>query len=213
MDLKLYNNSFVLSPDKALFWIETKMLIISDAHLTKESHFRKNGIAVPTGILQNDLIRISKLIQHFNPKVVLFLGDMFHSEANEGLNEFLVWREIHSKLDIQLVVGNHDILHRDWYQTANIKLIPDEITIDNIILSHDKLSVIPEGKINFFGHLHPAIRLQGIAKQSLQLPCFYCDKQHMILPAFGKFTGFKTIAVKKNAIVFAIGDNQIFKVN
>jgi len=213
MEVKLYGNSFVLSPDKALFWEDTGMLIISDAHFTKESHFRKNGIAIPSGILQHDLMRLNQLIQRFNPTIVLFLGDMFHSEANEGLNEFLTWREINAAIDIQLVVGNHDVLSRNWYHTANIEIVEDNLLINNIVLSHDKLAEIPEGKVNFFGHIHPAILLQGLAKQTLRLPCFYCDTNYMMLPAFGKFTGFKTITAQKDATIFAIGDNEIFKVN
>ncbi len=63
MEVKMYDNTFYLSPEKVVFWVEANMLIISDAHFTKESHFRKNGIPVPNGILQHDLLRLTKLIK------------------------------------------------------------------------------------------------------------------------------------------------------
>jgi len=83
MQLNLYNQTFILSEHKALFWLEQKMLIIADAHFSKETHFRKNGVAIPAGILHNDLNRLETLIDTFNPDQILFLGDMFHSEEND----------------------------------------------------------------------------------------------------------------------------------
>ena len=109
MQLNLHNQTFLLSEHKALFWLEQKMLIIADAHFSKETHFRKNGVAIPAGILQNDLRRMETMIDTFDPDQILFLGDMFHSEENDGLNEFLNWRKTFSSLKITLVIGNHDI--------------------------------------------------------------------------------------------------------
>ena len=120
MQLNLHNQTFLLSEHKALFWLEQKMLIIADAHFSKETHFRKNGVAIPAGILQNDLRRMETMIDTFDPDQILFLGDMFHSEENDGLNEFLNWRKTFSSLKITLVIGNHDILINEWYTHAKI---------------------------------------------------------------------------------------------
>jgi len=37
--------------------------------------------------------------------------------------------------------------------------------------------------------MHPGIRIDGLAKQSLILPCFYFNGSNFVLPAFGYLTG------------------------
>ena len=210
MEIQHYGQTFILSPQKCLFWPEHQLLLIADAHFAKETHFRKHGIAVPHGILQHDLLRIEKLIQQYQPKEIIFLGDMFHSEENDGLNEFINWRK-RQTLNMTLIIGNHDILPAEWYVFAKINCILNVLQIDNIVLSHDKLPEIENGNINFFGHLHPAVRLSGTAKQSLRLPCFWLGENFMVMPAFGRFTGAKSIRPEKTDTIYAIGEGEIFK--
>ena len=62
------------------------------------------------------------------------------------------------------------------------------------------------------GHIHPAIRLKGKGKQSIQLPCFVFREHNAILPAFGSFTGTATIQAKPGDQVYAIADKQVIKV-
>ncbi|MFI5172485.1 MAG: ligase-associated DNA damage response endonuclease PdeM [Chitinophagales bacterium] len=211
MHLQHFNQQFILSETGALFWIEQKMLIIADAHLAKENHFRKNGIAVPRGILQFDLQKIETLIDTFQPSIILFLGDMFHSEENEGLNEFLYWRKKISGLKIKLVIGNHDILNRDWYIFAGIDCYDDALQVENILFTHDK-KITEKETLNLYGHIHPCVMLHGKAKQSLRLPCFWFYENYGVIPAFGRFTGSRSIEHKKNDLVFGIGDGKIFNI-
>ena len=60
------NQSFILTNQRAMFWEESSALIFSDLHLGKTAHFRKNGIALPDNLIQNDLQRLSDLIHHFH---------------------------------------------------------------------------------------------------------------------------------------------------
>ena len=182
MQLNLHNQTFLLSEHKALFWLEQKMLIIADAHFSKETHFRKNGVAIPAGILQNDLRRMETMIDTFDPDQILFLGDMFHS----------------------------DILINEWYTHAKIDCIKSFLQIENIILSHDKMIMKDENTFNLYGHIHPGILLRGKAKQSLRLPCFWFSKNYGALPAFGRFTGSVSVRPNKEDQVFVIGDGKVF---
>ena len=209
MQIIINQQTFILSPFKILFWAEQKWLIISDAHFAKEVHFRKNGIAVPAGILQTDLKKIDLLIHQFQPAAILFLGDMFHSEENEGLHEFMQWRK-KQNIEMHLVIGNHDILSRDWYGFAGINLHENIIQSGQILFSHEKLIIDDEGIYNFSGHIHPSIRMHGKARQSLRMPCFWFGKQHGVLPAFGSFTGSKSVRPNKEDQIFAVGENEIF---
>lgn len=210
--VSIKGNSFRLSPDFALYWQDLQWLIIADAHFSKETHFRKHGIAIPAAILLEDLRRVDVLIKTYAPQRVVFLGDMFHSENNPGIDAFAKWRN-GNNMPIDLVIGNHDILDRSRYADLNIDIHEDKIIANNIVLAHDDLSEIPEGHYLLHGHIHPCIRLAGKAKQSMRLPCFWFGKEKGVLPSFGTFTGGHAITPNKTDQVFAIADAQIVRIN
>src|SRR6188474_2502174 len=114
----IFNNTFLLSAGRCVFWEEEKALILSDLHLGKTGHFRKSGIAVPQAIFKEDMQRLVTLLQHFKPLQVIIIGDMFHSDANKEHDFFLKWRKDFAQLSFRLVKGNHDILEAQWYEIA-----------------------------------------------------------------------------------------------
>lgn len=201
----IHHNTFLLSSDKCIFWEEKKALILSDLHFGKTGHFRKNGIAVPQNVFKEDMQLFVSLLQLFKPDGVIVIGDMFHSRDNKEHELFVKWRKDFEQLNIQLVMGNHDILHRNWYQNAGIELIDDCHHIDEICFVHDVADTdLKEGKFYFSGHIHPAISIYSGAKQSVHLPCFYFTDQYAVLPAFGKFTGTYPVKPKRGDNVFAV---------
>ena len=110
----ILNNTFLLSPERCIFWEDKKTLILSDLHLGKTGHFRKSGIAIPQGVFKEDMQRLVTQLQIFKPQQVIIIGDMFHSESNKEHDLFLKWRQDFSALPIHLVKGNHDILKEEW---------------------------------------------------------------------------------------------------
>src|ERR1700739_213315 len=114
------NNTFWLSPQHCLFWENENALILSDLHLGKTGHFRKNGIAVPQDIYKEDIQRLFAIVSYYKANRLIVVGDMFHSHANKELELFLKWRNDIQHINIDLVQGNHDILDKDWYNRAGI---------------------------------------------------------------------------------------------
>jgi DNA ligase-associated metallophosphoesterase len=207
--------TFWLSGQRAMYWEDAQTLIASDLHLGKGGHFRKSGIALPQQMMKHDLMRLFDLLQHFKPKTLLVVGDMFHSEANKELDWFSRWRNDMAQLNITLVKGNHDILHKDWYHQNGIEL-QDTWQQSNIHFVHDpaELSIKPGAGTGFIsGHIHPGIRISGIGRQTLRFPCFYFSKQQCILPAFGLFTGTFALKPKKADVVYAIADQKIISLS
>src|SRR5882762_3732766 len=90
-----------LSPDRCIFWEEEKALILSDLHFGKTGHFRKSGIAVPQSLYHEDLQRLLTLIQYFQPRQLLVVGDLFHSRENKELALFRRWRNDFPELAIR----------------------------------------------------------------------------------------------------------------
>lgn len=194
-----------LSPDRCIFWEAESSLIVSDLHFGKTGHFRKSGIGVPQSVYREDLLRLLSLIQYFQPRQLLVVGDLFHSRENKELSLFQRWREDFPQLTIRLIKGNHDILHDDWYQAAGIEVSPERLQIGQFAFIHDiTADTAPRDVYSFSGHIHPGIRINGLGRQSLRFPCFYFGVDFAVLPAFSRFTGMASIDPEPQSNVFAI---------
>ena len=203
--ITLHDQIFEMHFSGALFWEKHSILLISDVHLGKVSHFRKYGAAVPQQAVQQNFDALTAVVEHFKPKSILFLGDLFHSALNIEWSLFEQWVQTTSQ-EIILVSGNHDIISPLKYEALNIKVIP-ELTLDSFLLTHHPEE--RDGFFNFSGHIHPAIKLSGLGRQSVRLPCFYKTEHQMIVPAFGEFTGLATMPVGPDDEIFVIVEDEI----
>lgn len=210
MQIGLQDNEFILSHRKVMFWKQKEILILADLHLTKETHFRKHGIAVPAGITLANLKKLDEAIEEFSPKEILFLGDLFHSDENKGIRTFIDWKKTLPGLRLALVEGNHDIMHREIYESMQIELLGEQIVIENMLFSHKPMNT--ENMLNFCGHVHPSVMIQGRARQSLRLPCFHFNQRNFILPAFGAFTGTKSISPEKQDMIYAVAEKEVIRI-
>ena len=201
-------NTFILHPCGVIYWEEKSMLLIADVHLGKVSHFRKHGSAVPAKAIQKNFTELSKVVGHFNPKLICFLGDLFHSALNMEWQLFDNWVERINK-KIVLIAGNHDIISPVKYKELNIEIY-SEWVLNNFLLTHHPEE--RDGFFNFSGHIHPGIRLSGFGGRSLKLSCFFKSENQLILPAFGTFTGNFYLDPKPGDQVFAITKNEVILV-
>lgn len=202
----------VLLTERAIFWPSRQVLILADMHLGKSGYFRSNGIQIPSTIMLDDLKRLSYLIERYRPKEVLVTGDMFHHNYNADINLFKKWRQNYLDVDFILVPGNHDKLLKIDYEELNIQLRPSQFSVPPFIFLHEA-AVHKQQVFTISGHLHPGYIIEGRAKQSLRMPCFIVSEQHIILPAFSRFTGLYTGYEKSpNHNYYLIADNKIFKV-
>lgn len=206
LSLNIQDQCFHMHPTGALFWEDRSLLMLSDVHLGKISHFRKFGAAVPQQAILKNFETMDQAIAHFKPAHLVFMGDLFHSSVNREWDLFEAW-VAQKTLKITLVVGNHDIISPLKYEALGIAVTP-ELSYKGFFMTHH-----PEeraGWFNFSGHIHPAIRLTGLGRQSVRLRCFYKSSVQLILPAMGEFTGSHTVAVTKECEVFAIlGDTVL----
>lgn len=203
--------TLLLLPAKAIFWEDKKTLIVSDLHIGKVGHFRKAGIAVPKIMEQEELAALSDLIHEYKPLQLIFLGDLFHSDMNNDWNWLQLWRELFPEVRMILIQGNHDILHADYYKQANFELY-DQLLLEPFLFIHDKKDSRKLDHQNAYvlsGHIHPAIRLKGKARQSILLSCFMFGKSAGILPAFGKFTGNCCLPVADTDVVFGVLNDKV----
>ncbi|MBL6865643.1 MAG: ligase-associated DNA damage response endonuclease PdeM [Flavobacteriales bacterium] len=204
VSIKLAGETLELHPERCMWWAKEKTLLVSDVHLGKSAHFRKNGIAIPKDVNASSLNRLENVICKYQPLRLLVLGDLFHSALNEEWNDFREWLNrifsAHELEEFRLVEGNHDVLPNAAFQgfkvqrSARWSLGPFDFVHDPMDF---QLAQAP-GRIGIAGHLHPAIHLAGKAKQQLRLPGWWFRSKHqtLVMPNFGTFTGSSVVNVK-----------------
>ncbi|HLP19102.1 MAG TPA: ligase-associated DNA damage response endonuclease PdeM [Chitinophagales bacterium] len=209
MHLELRNNHFELLPERAIYWQEQRALILADLHIGKGMHFRKEGIAIPNKVFDEDLQTLAKIIEQTGTKMLIVVGDMFHSHHNVEITLFDLWRVQYPDMEIHLIKGNHDILSVNRFKELNI-ITHDTLELGDFVFSHERCE--PGDKFCFSGHLHPGIRINGIARQTVKLPCFHFTPQCCTLPAFSKFTGLYLVKPAVQDRVFALLEEKVFEV-
>ena len=163
----IQNNTFWLLPQRALYWEEQKALIVSDLHLGKTGHFRKEGIAVPQAVYKDDLHRLFHIIQYYKPEQLIIAGDMFHSKMNKEVDLFTRWRNDFSHLHVKLIKGNHDILLDDHYSTAGITISHQFLHVDKFCFVHD-IGDVNRQSSNVSGEVHsPSSMAHGKKERGL----------------------------------------------
>jgi len=180
--------------------------------LGKVKHFRKSGFAVPSSASNENWDKLIALLLEYQPKQVIFLGDLFHSEYNDIWEELGKLMQQFAKIKFILVKGNHDILSEENYKTSGLEVC-DELLIQHFLLTHHPREEIGSQQYNLAGHIHPSVRLKGDGKQYLRLPCFHFGQRQGVLPAFGSFTGTATIQAKKQDRIFVIVEEKVIEVN
>lgn len=201
-----------LLPEHALWWPEGQMLFIADLHIGKAATYRALGQPVPSGTTAENLRRLSQLIAHYEPDQVIFLGDFLHArEARTAsvLSQLEVWRQSHANLNFTLVRGNHDSRAGDPPAALNINLVDEPHLIGPFAGCHHPQTHATHAVLA--GHTHPAVHLQGRARDRLRLPCFAFEERSAVLPAFGEFTGGFVLAPQYGLHLYAVGANSVWQ--
>jgi uncharacterized protein len=187
---------FCALPGKALWWPAQSALLVADLHLEKGSWFAANGQLLPPYDSAETLARLAGMAADLQAQHIWCLGDNFHDPAGPARIDAqakAMLADLASRREICFILGNHDM--RDG-RTAHVDGITHvaEMEVSGIMLRHqaEQPSILPD----ISGHWHPKIRLREPARsgarspgRTLYRPCFVVSDCHLILPAFGAYTG------------------------
>ena len=202
--IQLVGQNWQALPQKALFWMEQNALLISDLHLGRAAHLRKNGYALNESAHLLDIQNIQSLLSQQNYKTIYILGDLFHSHTL-GNDSFLKELICESNANWILIKGNHDVFENEVYLELGFNEVFTELKFDHqILLKHEPSTQDLKRYFCISGHLHPGYRIRGKAKQAITLPCFYFGKQQIILPAIGMLTGLYRLKKRLKNEVFVV---------
>lgn len=198
---------------KAIHWPAKKLLLVADTHFGKAATFRKSGIPVPESTSQDDCHRLEELVRQTKVDSLVFLGDFLHARdgRTEGVHkELLDWRKRLSRIAVHLVRGNHDLQSGDPWPDLEIQCHREPWTEFKFDLRHHPVS--PTAHPFMAGHIHPGFSLKEKSGSSLRSPCFQVGKNRIILPAFGTFTGIKTVKPDRDDRIFMTDGQEVIEV-
>ncbi|MFZ4928375.1 ligase-associated DNA damage response endonuclease PdeM [Chryseobacterium sp. Mn2064] len=208
-NISIQNETFILTNQRAAFWEKEKALILSDLHIGKTAHFRKNGIALANHIMKSDLERLSALIEYFRPEKFIIVGDLLHAGDNSDVDEFCTWRNQYSEIEFDLIEGNHDRISKTLEKKLCLSNTTEVMEINGFTFIHEYEKKRPGFQIT--GHIHPGIVLHSSVK-SIRLPCFAVSENQLLLPAFSEFTGLDTKNLPKKSQFFVFTDAEIYEI-
>lgn len=210
-DLSVQNEVLTLTNQRALFWKNEKSLVVSDLHIGKTAHFRKAGIPIPSAILDNDLNRLKGLIDHFDTKTVLVVGDLFHAENNTDIDQFQEFLQENPLVNFELIKGNHDRLKESFYESLGITVYKTHKDVGAFRFVHDEQHCGGD-VFCVSGHTHPGVMIRGRGKVLIKLPCYEVSEHRLILPAFSEFTGLNTKRTVSSAVCYGFTEKSVFEV-
>ena len=208
--MEIAGEQLVLSAEAALYWPRTATLVIADAHFGKAAAFRQSGVFVPEATTTGALERLDRLLSQSGAARMVFIGDFLH--AKEGrhpgtLRAIEEWRDRRASVEMILVRGNHDRRAGDPPREFRMTCVEAPLVEAPFALAHHPVEV--PGSYVLAGHIHPAVKLRGTAKQSARLACFWFGARVGVLPAFGEFTGQALVEPAPGDRVFVIADGEV----
>ncbi|MBD8081366.1 ligase-associated DNA damage response endonuclease PdeM [Chryseobacterium caseinilyticum] len=207
--IKIKNQSFILTNQRALFWENEKALVLSDLHIGKTAHFRKNGIALANQVFESDLQRLSVLIEYFKPEKFIVVGDLLHAGNNSEVEEFCSWKDQFPNLKFYLIEGNHDRISKALDKKLCLDFKAEKYESDDFLFIHDFDR--KQEKFQISGHIHPGYVINSAVKR-IKLPCFVVTENQLLLPAFSEFTGLDTKNLPKNGRFYVFTDAEIYEI-
>ncbi len=214
-DLSLGQELVGLHDSGALWWPEEQTLVVSDLHLEKAASIAKHkGLMLPPYDTAATLEKLASLIDVFDPRRVICLGDSFH-DCESSARMPAAYRAMLVTMQLRRewiwITGNHDPEIASHICGER----HEELSIRSLCFRHEPKEDADRGEI--CGHLHPAAKVRRMGR-TVRRACFATNGNRLILPAFGALTGglnvmdnaFSTVFAERRFSVFMLGNGRLF---
>ena len=189
---------FFFDKSGSIFLENLNTLIFSDLHLGKSLSFANQGNLIPPFDLDETLLNLEYVINKYNPKRLISLGDSFHENSsiqNMKRKHIDIINNLFYKTDVTWIEGNHD--SNILFKNKLVGSFKNFYKLKNFKFVHSKSEINEVNIFEFSGHYHPKINLKfnGL---NYSYKCFVLTENFCILPSFGTFTG--GLDIKSNAL-------------
>lgn len=211
--LELGGESIRLLPERAALVESTRTLLVADLHVDKSAAYRRQGIPIPEGILEESLARLEQAIDRTSAREVVILGDLLHAARGpdeDSRGRVAAWRRSRD-LPMRLVGGNHDRAAARILDEWAIEGVGSMLRIgDSLELRHDPTHAAAH-RPTIAGHLHPMAALGGGSRRLL-LACFHLAARALVLPAFTAFARGVRVDPQPGDRVFVVAERRVLEV-
>jgi DNA ligase-associated metallophosphoesterase len=200
------DQEFVFDCRRTVYWQRKKILIAADLHWGKTQYLRNHGVAITDQVFEEDLMRLSRIMDDYETEVLLILGDLIHHEKSlsKGIVEKVAWFRHHNPCELVLVKGNHDSYAKFPESWGIVE--EKDFYIGNFYFSHEYDAMKPG--FQFSGHIHPMLKLSS-GFDTLRLPSFILTEEYCLLPAFSHLTGGQDVKLEKGQTALVLVDEGL----
>lgn len=197
-----------------MFWPTQSVLFVADVHVGKEHVFGRNGIPIPGGISEQTLKRLFTLARRSGAKRLMILGDFMHnvpSSSEAWLDYLSALLDEHENLRVEIVAGNHDRVAGRHLIDPRICWHSESYVLGELVLRHEPQD--DDYGYVLSGHIHPKWQVGSVRRGGVKAPIFWFRQGHMVMPAFGEFTGGMLINPDpKHDALYMIGPDTVVQV-
>ena len=166
----------------ALFHERENWLAVADLHFGYELSQRAAGRLMPLWGMTSIEARLTELIDEYQPRQLIIVGDLVHDRASGALAAELLDR-LRMRCEVIALAGNHD------RHVAHAIAFEPRWETPGFVFQHGHCETDEPGRIQIIGHHHPAANLTDGAGLRLKFPAFVQQESCWILPAFSPWAG------------------------
>ena len=166
----------------ALFHRKERWLAVADLHFGYELSQRAAGRLVPLWGMTSIEDRLKELLEEYQPRQLIIVGDLVHDKASAKAAGELLAR-LRERCEVIVLAGNHD-----RHAARLIEFLPRWETPE-FIFQHGDCAPEESDRHQIIGHHHPAASITDGAGLRLKFPAFIQQASCWILPAFSPWAG------------------------
>ena len=175
---------WMLSAERSLYFVQERTLVVADIHWGYADSHRRVGNLLPMWGNEELDRRLCRLLDHYRPARMIWLGDSLHAPAAAPIAEKFL-EGISSSIEVIVLTGNHD---RSWSRADG-----HEYRLGGCLFHHGDRAMEPQpGTIEIVGHLHPALSWSDGAGLRLKVPALVEGPARVILPSFSDWSAGAT---------------------
>lgn len=209
------NNDLIINKNYSLFFINEKILVLSDLHIGFEEVMAQKGLLLPKIQTSEIMNLLNTVIDKYNPEQVLIDGDFKHEFSKNVEQE---WRDIKkiiefilSRTKLTIIRGNHDNFLKNILAKYDVPFV-DSMKINNYLLVHGDKKIDRKNSFLILGHEHPSIKIRDSIGAIVTIPAFlYAPEDKMlVLPSPSIYSSGSDI-LSSNTISPMLRDIQFSK--